>query len=407
MTTFRKLSTAIATGAVLLSSVAPAFASDVEISGNGALSVNGVTSTNVTTTTVTQTNTADINNNVSSGASTGGNTADFNTGGNTTINTGSATSDVEVSTAANLNQASVDSCGTCAGGDTDVTISGNGAMSTNGATVNNTSTVSLNQTNYADIDNNIYSNAKTGNNSAGFNTGGDVTIHTGSATSSVTVDNMANANIASVGGGSGLGGGSSVIINGNGALSNNGVSLNDSSIVILGQANIADIDNNIHAGAKTGGNDAAFNTGGDVHIMTGHATTDVEVSNMVNFNAADVDCGCVLDGLDLKIAGNGASSFNGITSSDVHVLAVEAVNAAELDNNVHDYAKTGYNSAGFNVGGVGSDPSITTGSATSNTDVSNSGNVNLFNQGGLDLPWDVELHFDLLGLWGGFWSWMV
>lgn len=404
MTTFKKLSTAIATGAVLLSSVAPAFATTVEVSGNGAYSESGAAVSTTSTTAVTQSNTANITNNVDSNASTGGNDASFNTGGNTTVNTGDATNNVEVSNAVNVNDATVTPCGGCAGQEVDVTISGNGAFSHNGADVDNTSTTALTQDNVANITNNVDADAKTGYNDAGFNTGGDTVIRTGDASVGIVVDNMANANIARIGGGAGGAGGSSITISGNGAFSTNGVDLDNVSVIALEQDNEANITNNIDADAKTGGNDADFNTGGDVHIVTGKASTDVEVSNLVNFNAADVDCGCVLDDLELKIAGNGAFSFNGIDADDTHVLAAGQVNDAYLTNNVEDDAKTGYNDAGFNVGEVDSDPSVRTGDASSTTEVSNSGNVNSFNQGdSLDLPWDLDLHFDLLGLWGGFW----
>lgn len=405
MTNFRKLSTAIATGAVLLSSVAPAFA-DVTVSGNGAFSENGVSTTSTTTTAVTQNNDANISNNISSSSSTGGNTANFNTGsGGTTINTGDATNDVTVDNAVNVNQATVSSCG--CGQNQDITIKDNSAFTTNGVDASNTNTTALTQTNDANIRNNVDAYASTGHNDAGFNTGGDVTIRTGDADSTVSVSNLANANIARVGStGTGVVGGSSITISGNGAFSDNGVSFDRSSVVALTQDNDARIRNNVDADAKTGGNDAGFNTGGDVRIVTGDASTDVAVDNMVNFNAADVNsCGCALaGGTDLKIAGNGAYSFNGIDASDDHILAATEMNDAHLFNDVDGDAKTGWNSSEFGTVGTAGDPTIRTGDSSNTTDVSNSGNVNMFNQGAsLTLPGDLDLslHFDLLGLWSG------
>jgi len=408
MTNFRKLSTAIATGAVLLSSVAPAFASTVEVSGNGAFSGNTVTQSNTNTTSVSQNNTANVTNNVDSNASTGGNSAGFNTGGNTTIDTGDASNNVDVSTAVNLNKASV-GCG-CAADGTDVKISGNGAFSTNAADVTNSSTTALSQTNDAHIRNDIDANAKTGYNDAGFNTGGNTTIRTGDASSTVSVDNKANANFANVGGSSAGGaGGSSIIISGNGAFSGNTASLDRSAVVALTQDNDAHIRNDVDANAKTGDNSAGFNTGGDVRVLTGDATTDVMVDNMVNFNAADVDCGCVLDGTDIKIAGNGAYSDSDVSASDDNIVAASALNDAYLHNDVDGKAKTGDNDAGFNTASVHGDPTVRTGDASSSTDVSNTGNVNIFDQGAtLGLPgnWELGLHFDLMGLWGGLLSWV-
>ena len=65
--------------------------------------------------------------------------------------------------------------------------------------------------------------------------------------------------------------------------------------------------NDVDADAKTGENEAEFNTGGDVMIDTGDAKVIAEVDNSVNFNYADVDCGCTWD-VTAKIAGNGAEA---------------------------------------------------------------------------------------------------
>src|SRR5580692_3872365 len=94
--------TAIATGAVLVSALAPlANADTVTVSGNGALSGSVVNVSNSSNTVVNQTNNANISNNINTNASTGGNSSTFNTGGNTTIKTGNANNTVNVSNAAN------------------------------------------------------------------------------------------------------------------------------------------------------------------------------------------------------------------------------------------------------------------------------------------------------------------
>ena len=101
-----------------------------------------------------------------------------------------------------------------------------------------------------------------------------------------------------------------ITITGNGADSENEVeelSLTQTTTVI--QDNYADIDNNIHVDATTGGNTAEKNTGGDVSIETGDAEVGVEVTNVANSNSADVAC-CGLGDVDVKISGNGYDSEN-------------------------------------------------------------------------------------------------
>lgn len=411
MTFTKKITTAIATGAVLINALAPvALAESVTVTGNGALSNNAVNSTTNSTTTVNQSNAANIVNNVKSNASTGGNSSNFNTGGDSKIVTGNATTNVSVSTAANLNKASVANCGACSGGATNVTIKDNGASSENEANVSKNSSVFLNQGNAASIVNDIDAKANTGKNDNSFNTGGESVTKTGNATTNVEVANLANANFATIGGGNGSTGNSSVTIAGNGALSDNDVTLNRNSAVVLGQANSANIVNDIDAKAKTGNNDSTFNTGGKTIILTGDAKTDVTVDNAVNFNAAAVDCDCLLGGVDLKVAGNGADSENEVDSTGANALFDTQANGAALANDVDGNAKTGKNDVSFSTGAVDGDPLVWTGDSNSSTDVSNSGNVNLFDNGStLHLPgnWDLGLNWDLSDLWAGLSHWAV
>lgn len=378
----KKLVSIAAAGTMLLSMVAPAFADNtITISGNGAGSNNAVVSTQTNTTTVSQSNTATVNNNITTNANTGGNDANYNTGGNVTVNTGDAKTTTNVTNTLNSNAATVAGCN--CGSDTDVTVSGNGAKSDNLVTLTNVNTNGVSQANVADVNNNIKSDAKTGGNDANLNTGGDVTIMTGDATAKANVSTIANSNSAMIGGGAGANGSSATFkIVGNGVGSDNWISaalVNSSSVE---QANVADVDNNVDSDAKTGGNDAKFNTGGDVSIDTGDATAKATVDNMVNFNSANVDCGCTFDVL-AKIADNGASYYeneteNGIALTLVNGNEIGQANVADLSNDVNSDAKTGYNDANLNTGSVeaGNDPAVMTGDATDTTTVDNSGNVN-------------------------------
>lgn len=411
MTFKTRLTTAIATGAVLLNAIAPmAFAADsTTVTGNGAFSNNTVNSTSVSSTSVNQTNNATVTNSVTSNASTGNNTSSFNTGGDTTVKTGNATNNVGVDNALNLNSASVD-CGCISGAGTNVTIKDNGAFSNNTANVTNVNSVSLGQNNVANVTNSVAANSSTGNNSAGFNTGGTTTVWTGDASSNVGVSTKANANFATVGGGlgSGLGSGSSVTIAGNGAYSNNAAALANVSAVVLSQTNTALVTNSVTANATSGNNDASFNTAGNTVVKTGNAKTNVGIVNLLNFNSADVDCGCLLDSTALKIGENGAFSVNRVSDVDQNAVLLGQGNLALLVNALSGDTDTGGNNSAFNGGSAG-DPVVWTGNAESTTGVSNTGNVNVVGQGTtLTLPGNLNLvlNFSLSGLWGLF-PWAV
>src|SRR4029079_13974415 len=132
--------------------------------------------------------------------------------------------------------------------------------------------------------------------------------------------------------------------------------------------------------------------------------------NAVNFNFADVDCGCEWDVL-AKIAGNGAEEHHNDEVDNLisllldNVQAVGQGNTANLTNDVDDAdADTGDNETGFNTGEVGSDPAIVTGDAVSKTSVSNSGNVNTLGDFGFELPElpEADLSINFAALWAFF-----
>lgn len=394
----KKFTTAIATGAVVLNALAPAaFASETTISGNGAFSDNSVDISNHNNTTVSQDNNADIFNHVESNASTGGNDASFNTGGDTSINTGNASTNTTVTNDVNTNVAHVESAGGNNG--TDVTVSGNGAFSENDVNVRNNSDVRVHQDNDAHVSNIVNSNATTGHNNAGFNTGGDTSINTGNASTDTTVMTEANRNVANVSGGNGSND-SSVQISGNGAFSDNKVNLWNGSAVIVDQDNDAHVFNHVNSNAKTGGNDANFNTGGDVSINTGDAKTKTDVRTAVNFNAADIS-GDFAKAANVKISGNGAQSKNKVHAKFFNDHLVFQDNDADVFNKVKSHAKTGENAAKFNTADVKGDPSIRTGNADEATFVHTSGNVNTTGKGAnsnFSDKFGVDFDFDLSGL---------
>lgn len=400
----KRITTAIASGAVLVNALAPvALANTYTVSGNGAFSDSNVKVSNDNTVNVNQTNDANIVNKVNSTASTGGNNANFNTGGDTTIQSGAATSSTLINNAANLNYAALSNCGGCEGGATKVNVSGNGAYSDNTVKLNNDTNVVLNQTNTANVKNLVDANASTGGNDAKFNTGGDTTVKSGAATTVVDLSTKVNANIASIGGNGGAES-SSVAIKGNGAFSDNLVKLSGDSAVILDQDNDANIRNVVDADATTGKNDANFNTGGDVFVKSGSAQTGVAVDNAANFNFASVDCGCVLSDLGVLIDGNGAFSVNDVLVDSDRKLITDQDNLASLWNDIDADAKTGHNESDFGTKG---DNTVVSGGALSVTEVNNKGNVNIFKNGeSFSLP-DFEFDFDLSDLWLSLHGWLM
>lgn len=401
MKIYKKIASAIATIALLLSSVSPAFAATIEISGNGSSSDNSAAVTTTNTTTVSQSNVANISNNVIATADTGGNSANENTGGNTTVSTGNATSDVTISNMANANVASVSNCGTCSV-DSNVTISGNGADSANSARVDNSNDTTITQQNTANIANSVANSANTGDNQASRNTGGAVSITTGSATTNTTVSSSANANVASVGGGDGTGSSVNLQISGNGFGSDNSIDLSNNMNRDIAQGNVANISNEILSEAETGDNEANENTDGDVSITSGNATASTLVDNAVNFNFADLSC-CLISDMLVKISGNGAESVNSISadlgnSTSVVQDGKEFDNLANLANLVLTEAESGDNIASRNTGAVLNDPlSVMTGSADQSTTINNMANANVVSSNG-DLSLPDNFIFDLSGL---------
>jgi hypothetical protein len=397
----RQIIAVLAAGSTALSALAPmATAAELTITGNGSSSDNDIKIEQSKDTTVVQSNTAVVTNSVSSSAKTGGNRANDNTGGDVMIKTGDASTETTISNELNTNVAHVDCCEE---GDLDVLISGNGSYSENEVEVGDGGhhrrsgdEIQIFQDNVAVVTNAVDTDAKTGGNDAKRNTGGDVTVRTGDASATVDVSTTANANVATVGGEGDENGEVSARIVGNGSNSDNDIDLEFDRDITIVQDNLAEVLKAVYADANTGWNDANYNTGGEVVILTGDADAEVVIDNLVNFNSADIDCGCLLD-LEAKIAENGYDSENEIEAKfdgdqEVFQGGEEGDgNVALLTNAADADAKTGKNEADYNTGEAGDDPFIWTGDAWSGTEVWNTGNVNVYGGHTWDWPefeWD-------------------
>lgn len=260
---------------------------NVTVSNNGPLSDNDANVTQVNSVGAFQNNTADVNNNVNSTAKTGYNSADFNNGGNVTVNTGSASTNTTVRNNLNSNLLNIGNGPLVAGTGLSVRILDNGPLSDNDVNLVKVNALTAVQNNVANVWNNVNSTAKTGNNSADFNNGGDVVIHTGNANASTLVDNMVNFNAADLDCGcvvSGL-----AKIAGNGPDSDSDINAVLTDFKTAFQTNGAYLNNNADSDAKTGKNNAGFNnagglSGADPSIHTGNATEDTTVRNNSNTN---------------------------------------------------------------------------------------------------------------------------
>lgn len=259
----------------------------LSVEGNGDGSSNEVSQTTENNTQVTQSNEANVTNNVTTDVNTGNNTASENTGGESNISTGNAAQDITVAnTNVNTNNTQVNNC---CNSSTSQSISGNGSESNNSINNTNTTNNTILQINHANLQNNIYSNLNTGNNYASGN-GGKVTINTGNIKSDVNViNNGINLSLAKIMAGTGK---NIAEIKGNGADSVNSITFKNIFGIDVIVYNTANISNDVNHNANTGDNVAKDNNG-DVEIGTGDVTITTSILNEnINGSVVEVDCKC-------------------------------------------------------------------------------------------------------------------
>jgi hypothetical protein len=278
----------------------------VIISDNGADSKNDVKLGLGKDTNVYQGNSAWVVNNVKTESETGDNTANRNTSGNVLVDTGVSVTLTDVTNKLNQNVAAVDCCGT---GDVLVKIVGNGADSKNDIKLDMGGSTNVVQGfenrsltpyifdgldapvfmpeggNMAQLTNSILSDNDTGDNKAGKNTGGTVSIYTGDTGTEIDVLNKLNFNYADIGCCD-----NSLLakIDSNGADTNNKLDLKLGGEKGAWQANSALLANIADPNGSTGDNKADGNNGGtlgnDPMVVTGDSTNVVDLSNVGNQN---------------------------------------------------------------------------------------------------------------------------
>jgi hypothetical protein len=265
-------------------------AEEINISGNGAASVNEVVVSNNNESNIEQTNTANVVNNVSNTTNTGGNTASGNTGGNAEIVTGNVQQETNVSNT--MNQSVVEQNNCCQETKNNINVSGNGAFSSNEADIQSSNNTSINVYQEANIINNIETYANTGNNTASYNTGGETGIKTGDIKAKTNVKN-GPINLSYIKVPTSSNKSSSVQIIGNGFGSWNNVQLEQNDEINIEVVNVANVLNNLKEHYTTGDNTSQFNTGDDTNILTGDVYASTTIDNgPINVSKVAIDCKC-------------------------------------------------------------------------------------------------------------------
>ncbi len=264
----------------------------------------------------------------------------------------------------------------------EVSNANTGSNSINEASGSQTNEVSVDNSNQANISNNINLSNNTGDNSTSDNTGsgsvetGDVNSQTEVTNSDINSNAVDASNINT----------SSYIEASNsntGSNSTNTATATSDTSVNVSAENNANITNDVTVDANTGNNNANRNTG-DATIRTGDIDVYAQVTNrLINLNQIEnLDPG--VSHLTSNNSFTGSNSINTVSSLFDIDLSFIFDNNARIRNNITVLADTGNNNANDNTG----DALIETGDININVDVLNECiNVNLVNA---DLPEDCE-----------------
>lgn len=245
-----------------------------------------------------------------------------------------------------------------------------GPYSSNYCTINNTSSVTVNNVNDAQITNNVTTRANSGGNSASYNTLGG-SISTGNASGNTTVSSVANINTTTVSGGPSASGNSGTN-NVTGPESDNRININNDRAVDVWNSNTATVNNSVNVTADTGNNDADYNTG-PASVSTGNAWLRAAVGTHVNDSATAVSAGAGGTGDNSgSNSTTGPYADNYVTLNNTSRVTVNNVNDLIVENFVEALSNSGANSASYNTLGG----SIGSGNANANVGVNTEGNIN-------------------------------
>ena len=167
---------------------------------------------------------------------------------------------------------------------TNVTMNNTGPYSKNRVRIERGITTKVNNIQGALVVNKIKNENNTGGNSATLNTNVTGTGGTGNATSNTTVDNNINTALTVIDGCGCPEEDTDVSLSNTGPYSKNKVYINDSTTTTVNNVQIGVVWNKIKSNNNTGGNSATLNTNVSGVNSTGNASSDVAVTNNVNYS---------------------------------------------------------------------------------------------------------------------------
>lgn len=194
-----KIGAGIIAAALMTASFAPAALAATTISGNGRNSHNKVVTKKAKVTVVSQKSKTKANTVVNNVANTGGNKANDNTGGgDVNIGTGATSNTTTVTVTGGGNDATLsDPCGCEEDGD--ISITDNGRNSHNTVVTKSLNVTVVGQSSSTEANTVVNNVANTGGNKANDNTGdGAVSVQTGTASNSTTVEVTGGSNTLSM-----------------------------------------------------------------------------------------------------------------------------------------------------------------------------------------------------------------
>lgn len=231
----------------------------------------------------------------------------------------------------------------------EVTISGNGANTSNTVTSSAPSSQSVQQTNTTTASNTVSVSSTTGKNDASNNANGSTAITTGNTTTTVSVDNQGNS--SSLGQPCCQVSTSQSTISGNGSGSTNAIENSSGTSLSVSTVNTAHLTTLINGTSNTGGNIANGNTG-NVHITTGNiAASDQITTGPLNSTSISLPSRNTGETQSI-VSGNGDGSTNNINNTASRNATISVTNTANILNSVSWGLTTGGNEALGNVGNV-------------------------------------------------------
>lgn len=244
----------------------------------------------------------------------------------------------------------------------ELAISGNGSGSDSEVALEVTQETVVEQTNEAEVANDIQVEANTGDNQTSGNTGEGSSIQTGDINTHTEVENNLNTSTVEVGCCEPQQ--SNLTIAGNGTDSQNSVdlSLSQQTVVIVDQK--AKLLNQIGISANTGDNTANDNLD-QVEIKTGNISGSADIQNSIN--NTDIGANSSSFNINILVKDNGSGSVNNINLKLHKNVLIERNNVADLLNEIIFSGNTGGNQADGNSGNV----SIKTGDISFNIGIKN------------------------------------